>query len=63
MPPVEHAIISGILCWRYVADSTGPWRVWDLSSMTHEIVRLRARAGFTPYPVLEDAERLGLLDS
>lgn len=59
MPPIEHAIVAGVLCWRFMCGSR-KWRVVDLASLTSEIVELRKQAGVAPYPVSEDQERIGL---
>lgn len=55
MPPIECAIIGGVLCWRYLGDG-GKWRVSNPAAMTNEIIQLREQAGLPAYPILEDAE-------
>lgn len=60
MPPIEHAIIGGVLCWRYLG--RGEWRVSNASALTGEIVSLRAQCGLQPYSVLEDEESIGPMD-
>ncbi len=55
MPPIEYAIIAGVLCWRFEGGSCN-WKVSSPSCLTNEINSLRAQLGLEAYPVLEDAE-------